>query len=240
MKIFWSVTVKVLTFALLAYCGIRVIFDCGYWAIPVGFLMVISFPLCTILHELGHMLFGAMVKIKAVPENVKQILLEWWGSSSCKIIPKTDKNLKSRIIFTTTGGLAVNFVFILLGVLALAVPAIPTGLCALLPASFHLFALNALPIMLDGGKTDGLVIYELAKNEDTAKVMLAVLAVQAQMLNGQPVDEKLLFEVPQIQEDDPSFISLTELRYEYFKAKGDEQEAEKYALRLEELKKEYM
>ncbi len=73
--------------------------------------------------------------------------------------------------------------------------------------------------------------------------MLAVLTVQAQVLNGKPikeVDESLLFSVPQIQEDDPAFISLTELRYEYFKAKGEEEQAEKFKTRFEELKKEYM
>ena len=36
-----------------------------------------------------------------------------------------------------------------------------------------------------------------------------------------------------------SFIALTELRYEYFKAKGETAQAEKYKARFEELKKEY-
>lgn len=245
MKTACSVIIKVLSFALLAYSGIRIIFDCGYWAVPVGIITVISFPLSTLLHELGHMLFGAIVKIKAVPSDknfktfLKNTFMEWWGASSCNIIPKTDKKLKARLLFTAFGGLAINFVFILLGVLALCVPAVPTVLCALLPASFHLFAMNLLPFSFNCGKTDGLIIYEIIKDEDTSKVMLAVLKVQAQILAGKPIseiDKSLLFDVPQICEDELSFISLTELRYEYFKAAGDFQEAQKYAERLESLK----
>ena len=69
------------------------------------------------------------------------------------------------------------------------------------------------------------------------------MTAQAQILAGKPaeqLDKKLLFGVPQIREDDPAFISLTELRYEYFKGKGDEAEAQKYKERLEDLKKQYM
>ena len=103
-----------------------------------------------------------------------------------------------------------------------------------LPSSVYLFFLN-----LYGSSSDAAVCENLLSNTDEAKVMLAVLTVQAQVLNGKPieeVDEKLLFDVPVIQEDDPSFISLTELRYEYFKAKGETEQAEKYKSRLEDLK----
>ena len=42
MKTACSVIIKVLSFALLAYSGIRIIFDCGYWAVPVGIITVSS------------------------------------------------------------------------------------------------------------------------------------------------------------------------------------------------------
>ncbi|MDE7440453.1 MAG: hypothetical protein K2N23_08105 [Clostridia bacterium] len=247
MKLIWSIAVAMATFVLLAYCGIRVIFDSNSWitAVAVGIIMVFSFPLSAILHELGHTLFSAMVKIKAVPDNnfLKETFLNWLGASSCKIIPKTENSLRARIIFTATGGTAVNLIFIVLGIVALCVHAVPTGLCALLPASFHLLALNALPLNLDNGKSDGEIILELLKNKDEAKVMLAVLKIQAYVLSGKPIseiDEKLLFEVPQIREDDLSFISLCELRYEYFTAKGDTSNAEKWRTRLEDLKQQYL
>ena len=247
MKIAWSIAVKIVAFVLLAYCGIRVIFDSNSWisAVIVGIVMVLSFPLSAILHELGHTLFGSIVKIKAVPDKnfLKDTLLYWWDASSCKIIPKTEKNLRARIIFTAFGGVAVNLIFIVLGIVALCVPAVSTGLCALMPASFHLLALNILPFNFDNGKSDGEIILQLLKNEDEAKVMLAVLQVQAHILNGKPIaeiDEKLLFDLPQIREDDLSFISLCELRCEYFTAKGDSANAEKWHTRFEELKQEYL
>ena len=247
MKLVWSIAVKVASLALLAYCGIRVIFDSSHWAIAVtvGVIMVLSCPISAILHELGHIIFGSAVKIRAVPDKnfVKNTFFNWWDSSSCKIIPKTDKGLKGRIIFTAIGGSAVNAVFIILGVIALCVKAVPTELCALLPASVHLLALNALPISYDSGKSDGEIVLQLLKNGDGAKVMLAVLTVQAQILNGKPIaetDEKLLFDLPQIREDDESFIALCELRAEYCSAKGDKENAEKWRTRFEQLKEEYL
>ena len=83
----------------------------------------------------------------------------------------------------------------------------------------------------------------LVEKTDSAKVTLAVLIVQAQALQGKKIEEiaeKLLFDLPQIEEDDLSFISLTELRYEYFKAKNDIDNAEKWRVRFEELKQEYL
>ena len=247
MKLIWSIAVKVASFALMAYCGIRVILDSSHWcwAVLTGIIMVLSCPLSAILHELGHTLFGATVKVNAVPDKGFFIdtFLYWWNSSSVKIIPKTDRGLRWRIIFTALGGSAVNLIFIILGIVALCVPSVPTELCALLPASAHLLALNALPVSYDSGKSDCEIISELIKNGDEAKVMLAVLTVQAQVLNGKPigeVDEKLLFDISQIQEDDASFISLCELRAEYFTAKGDSENAEKWRTRFEQLKEEYL
>lgn len=238
-----SIVLIVLSLALLGYCVYAISMEFGYlgeWGkILCIFASLVCILLVTPVHELGHMLFGACVKIKAKPK----ITLRLDSPSFCKIIPKTDKNLKGRIIFTTFGGLAVNLIFIILGVVALFVPAVPVWLSVALPPSFYLFVLNALPLSFSTGKTDGLVILELAKNTDNAKVLLAVLTVQAQVLNGKPieeVDEKLLFDLPQIQEDDQAFISLTELRYEYFKAKGEEDKAELWKNRFEELQKEYL
>ncbi len=235
-----NIFVLILSLAVGAYCVYASSAARENWAfIPMNAaLVLLFFPLATIFHEVGHMLFGATVKIK-----VAAVRIRIFQSSSIKIVPKTDKNLKGRMIFTSFGGLFLNLIFIALGTLALFIAETPTEISAVLPASLYLFVFNAIPLELESGKTDGLVISELTKNTDTAKVMLAVLTVQAQVLNGKPieeVDEGLLLNVPQIREDDISFISLTELRYEYFKAKGDEEQAEKYRARFEELKKEYM
>lgn len=236
-----AISIILFILSLLIGAGCMFVVYNDYGQTPLSFLyligMIASFPLHSLWHELGHIVFGAIAKIKAVPEikGSKKV----FGWSSCKIIPKTHKNLKGRIIFTALGGLAFNFLLIVLGVVSLFVKAVPSAISiCVLPASFYLFAFNAIPFLLEDGKTDGLVINELAKNDDNAKVTIAVLTVQAQILSGksiEEVDEKLLFDLPVIQEDDAAFISLTELRYEYFKAKGNEEQAQKYKQRLDGL-----
>lgn len=207
----------------------------------LGVAAILSLPVCSLLHELGHVLFGVFSKIHA-KMNLKSIFV-FFKPSSCEIIPCTDKAIKKRLIITTIGGLAVNLIFIIFGIIAITVKAVPIYLAMITPASFYLFVINICPMETGGGKTDGLLISEIYKGEDSAKVMLSVLTVQAQVLNGKPiaeVDEQLLFNLPQIQEDDPAFISLTELRAEYFAAKGDEENAQKYQSRFEQLKNDYL
>jgi len=209
----------------------------GLWAIAVWAAMILALPFSSLLHELGHMLFGAICKIKAVPQ------FKLFGSSSCKLIPKTDKRLKWRVIITAHGGLIINCLLFLLGMVALSVKECPEWLALFMPANIYLYIMNDMSVEFDGGKTDGLISWEIYSGADAGKVLLAVLTVQARVLNGTPIeqiDEKLLFDLPQIREDDPAFISLTELRYEYCKAKGDTENAEKYKARFEILKEEYM
>ena len=49
------------------------------------------------------------------------------------------------------------------------------------------------------------------------------------------IDEGLLLDVPQLPEDDINFIILTQLRYEYYLAKGNDSEAYKYFMRYQQL-----
>ena len=212
--------------------GIVLWLEYDLWALACYAAIILALPFASLMHELGHMLCGAMVKIRAVP---KFSLL---GSSSVQLIPKTDKNLRPKLIFTAMGGLAVNFIIIVISFLPIYFKVLPAWVTVFLPSSVYLFMLN-----LYGENTDGRVLSNLLGNSNEAKVMLAVLTVQAQVLKGKPIaeaDEKLLFDLPVIREDDPSFISLTELRYEYFSAKGNEEEAQKYKQRYEELKKQYL
>ena len=208
----------------------------GLTAIAIYVAMVLALPFSSLMHEFGHIVVGAMCKINAVPK------LSLFGSSSCKIIPKTDKNLKWRVFFTAKGGVAFNALFFLLGLAALSIKDCPVWPTLFMPASIYLFILNDIPSEFAQGKNDGLICSEILNDTNEAKVMLAVLTVQAQVLNGKPiqeVEESLLMDLPVIREDDPAFISLTELRYEYFNAKGDGEQAEKCKARLEQLK-EYL
>ncbi len=235
---------KILYFCLAVFCALLltapmaviVWYEYNLWSIAVYISMLLALPVCSAFHELGHMLFGAILKIKAVPH------FSLFGSSFCDVIPKTHKNLRSKLIVTALGGLIINAIFIFLGYLPSFTP-VPVWLCVFLPASIYLFVLNALPAEYAEGRSDGQICLELIGNTDVAEVMLAVLTVQAQIAEGTPikdVNKRLLFSLPQICEDEPAFISLLELRAKYCKAVGDEINAESYMRRFEYLKKEYM
>ncbi len=222
---------------LAVWCGFVCWYEYGLWSLAVCFSVIAAFPLSSLLHELGHMFFGLLCKIKTSPD------FKIFGSSSCALMPRGDKSLKSRLCITAAGGLIVNLLFVVLGIIALCVPACPTFLCAFLPASAYLFVLNAFPAIYSGGKTDGLVISGLLRGDDEARVTLAVMTVQAQIAEGKPIaeiNESQLFDLPQISEGEQAFIALTQLRYEYCRAKGDGEKAEFYKRRFEELEKEYL
>lgn len=229
---------SILAFVVLAgLYGTACWYELELWAIAVWVAMIAAIPLSSLLHELGHMLFGAISGIKAKPR------FSLLGSSSCALIPKKDTKIKARVVATAYGGLIINLLIgVVCGVLV-SFDIAPVWLSALIPANLYLCILNVIPAHFSSGKTDGLVIDEIIKGKDDGKVLIAVLTVQAQVLNGKPIDEveeELLFNLPQIREDDQGFIALTELRYEYMKAKGNEEEAQKYKQRFEQLKNDYM
>lgn len=237
MKVF---TVTVSVAAALFFAGVLGYLywiEFGLWAIAIYAAMLLALPFSSLMHELGHMLFGAICRIKAKPQ------FRLFGSSSCSLLPKTHKNLRARVYFTAKGGVIVNLLFFILGLVAILARGVPSWLALFAPASVYLYILNDMPVEFAGGKTDGLVCYQLLTRSAEAVVMLAVLGVQARVLNGQSIteiEESALFDLPQIREDDPAFISLTELRYEYCKAVGDEKSAESYKERFERLKEEYL
>ena len=105
-KLIFSLSVKAVTFVLLALCGIEIILNSSGVVITVlvGIIAVLSFPIASVLHESGHMLFGSFVKIKAIPDSknflsfILESLLDFGKPQSCKIIPKTDKKLRKALI----------------------------------------------------------------------------------------------------------------------------------------------
>lgn len=237
--------------------AISVVFIMGYIALCIWRMMaenaagltvvlwiimfVVSELTAGVFHELGHALFGLFSGLRGKISISSTFSLD--RPLSVGVVPRTDKNLKGRMIVTSLGGLAVNLIFIGAGILALAVPQIPIWISGIAVSNISVFIDNVLPVEYKTGKTDGLVISELLRNEPSAQVMLAVLAVHAHILGGksiETVDKSLLFDVPQIREDDASFISLVELRARYCRAVGDIENADKYQARFEQLKAEYI
>ncbi|MCD8306760.1 MAG: hypothetical protein LUD51_00820 [Clostridia bacterium] len=218
-------------------CAALVIVFCAYayawWIIAVALAVVIFIPLGSWLHELGHKLFGAMAHVKT------RMHFSVFGSSYCDVWTDRSKGLRSRLITTSLGGLAVNLLCIILGIIALSVHAVPVCISFVLPASVYLFVLNAFPCTLGDGDTDGMAVLGLIRLDDEAKVTLAVMSVQADAESGTPLEDierERLEGLPQIQEDSPAYIALLKLKEQYYTATGDEDAASGCRERLEALK----
>lgn len=146
--------------------------------------------------------------------------------------------MKARMIVTTGAGLFFELLVILLGVISLCVPTVFVFFCVLLPYALYSFIVNVAPVEYASGKTDGLVLFELIANKPTAHVLLAILEIQGSVHGGKlmsELDEGMFLDVPQLPEDDINFIILTQLRYEYYLAKGNDSEAYKYFCRYRDL-----
>lgn len=206
--------------------------------------IVVCYELSLQSHECGHKFFGIFVgmDVKLKPNKL------FSNSLGCEISPRHSTSIKPRFIVTAAGGLIVNLALLITGIVFCFLPVDIFGestavvvviLRALVPTSFYILAVNALPLEYESGKTDMLAIVQAVRGDDSWKVAEAVLTVQGMVYRGIPlkdVDEDLLLNVPQLPEDDSNFVILTELRYEYYKARGDRKKADFYKKRYEDIK----
>ncbi len=202
--------------------------------IPVYIILMFFGALVVeIVHEGAHFLVGACCSM-----GVKLPKFHIFKSSSVDVFPKGARCMRLRFVLTAGAGLFFNLILIIVGVIAFAVPSVPPFLGVALPYAFYSFVINGAPLEYGSGKTDGLVIAEALSHSDSSQVMFAILRVQGLVNAGvmlKDVDESMLTDVPQLPEDDINFIVLTQLRYEYYLAKGDDVTAKKYLSRFNEL-----
>lgn len=238
-----KVTVTVaaaVSLALAGYCGYAfcVRIDAAgmelYALIPVYIIsLLIGAFIAEVLHESGHLIFGLCCRM-----GMKMPKISLFKSSSVEMFPYGERAMKFRMVVTSAGGLFFGALLIVLGACALALPQISVILCVPMPYAVYSFIVNAAPVEYASGKTDGLIICELLANAPCAVVMLAILRIQGLIHTGvrlQDIEESRFFDVPQLPEDDINFIILTQLRYEYYLAKGNDSEAYKYFARYKEL-----
>ncbi|MDE7087885.1 MAG: hypothetical protein K2O67_06810 [Clostridia bacterium] len=205
-----------------------------YAMIPVYIILVaLGGFFVEMVHEGAHFLFGAMLSM-----GVKVPKIRLFKSSSVEVFPKGAKGLRARFIITAGAGLFFDFLLIALGVVAFAVPSVTPVLGIMLPYAFYQFVVNVIPTEYAGGKTDGALIVEGFSRNPVSQVLFAVLKIQGLIGAGVPlkeIDESLFLDVPQIAEDELYFIILTQLRFEYYEATGNDPEAYKYFLRYKDL-----
>ena len=205
-----------------------------YALIPIYLILVFVAAFADeLIHEGAHIIVGLICLM-----GPKLPKIRIFRSSSVEVFPYGSKHMRARMALTAAAGLFFDFLLIALGVIALAVPSVPAFFCVVLPYALYSFIINVVPFEYKSGKTDGLVVWELIRNVPTAQVMIAILKIQGLQHSGKllrELDEGLFLDVPQLPEDDVNFIILTQLRYEYYLAVGNDSEAYKYFMRYKDL-----
>lgn len=161
-------------------------------------------------------------------------------------IPEGTENLAKRLKKMSLGGIIAS------GVLTIcsAVPLFFCGklpyqlyciLAISLPVSAYYFFGNALPMISNGVRNDGAVIYGLSRDDDESKVLVSLLSIHAELNAGKTpaeIDEKYYFDLPQLPEDNHKFYMLLDARFNYYVDKGDFENAKKIIERITTLKEE--
>lgn len=205
-----------------------------YVLIPIYIILVVLAAFADdLIHEGAHLLVGLICLMGVKPPKIRI-----FRSSSVDVFPYGSKHMRLRMAITAAAGLFFDFLLIALGVISVAVPSVPAFFCVVMPYALYAFIINVVPFEYKSGKTDGLVVWELITNKPTAQVMVNILKIQGLQHSGalmRELDEGLFLDVPQLPEDDVNYIILTQLRYEYYLAVGNDPEAYKYFMRYKDL-----
>ncbi len=208
------------------------------------------------VHEFGHIVAGKSNKFTLISftvwffrwNKVKDKLrfsFVMMGDESgyTEMVANGTDNLEKRYKTLTLGGIFASLAMTVVSIIPLCLgDFLPMEvyylLSPFLPISAYYLLGNALPMSSEGVRNDGAVVYGLNKQDDVSMVTLSLMAMQSEILGGKTpaqVDQKYYFEVPQLPEDDLTFIMLLSARYAYYLDKGDYENAKKITERLSTL-----
>ena len=192
----------------------------------------VSSFLCCAFHEAGHVLFGACCgfRFHAVHVWFVHVFRSGRGvrmafgrapqedAGSAEMLPVAACGLRGRYALTAAGGLLFSFLWFaaafLVFLFAASVHFAAYALVAAsLPYAFYLFLVNLIPFTQP--PTDGAVVLGLLRWDASAQTMVALLSVECCLMQGQTpaqIAEAYYYGVPQLPEDDPYFILLTDHR----------------------------
>ncbi len=231
----------------------------------IGFIVlgaIISGFIVAVSHELGHYLAGKKRGFKLYciviwffkwtiigKKKRFSFTLPLDESGYTEMIPMHGDDMANRYKKMTKGGIYGPLILMLVGIIPLilvyfvSIPLVIFCIWSmLLPmGAYYLFG-NILPMSTAGVLNDGAVILGLKNNDDVSKVTVALLKIQSELYNGKTpgeIDQTLLFDLPQLAEDQPVFAMLLDARYNYYLDKEDYENAKKTSDRLMEIL-EYM
>lgn len=218
--------------------------------------IIISGFICAVLHELGHLVGAKSCKFNVVSfcvwffrwEKLKTginfSLCFPDDTGSTEFYPKSSDNLEKKFAKTTSLGLVFSVIPILFCIPIFFVKTLPVFvfilLSCFLPVGLYSLVSNAIPLVENGVRNDGAVLYGIRTNDDTTKVMFSLLKIQVELYGNKSykdIDQKLFFDLPQLPEDDLYFAMLLMNRYRYYLDRGEYENAKKTLDRLISLKK---
>ena len=239
-------------FAVVAVCNSR--YSEQLLAVMLKFLVgaICAGLLNAFVHELGHLIAGKkngfafsemcvwFFRWKKVKNKIRfNLVMLGEEAGYTDMIPTSTDNLAVRLKKMTLGGIIASAVLTVLGVVPFFIPNLSSWVFCILsmffPISAYFFVSAALPSSSGGVRNDGAVVYGLKKDDDTTKVTLNLLAIQAELYAGKTpseIDENLYFDLPQLPEDDVNFTMLLNARYLYYLDKEDYENAKKTTDRL--------
>ncbi len=208
---------------------------------------IVAGVLNAFVHELGHLIVGK--KNNFVFSSIVVWFFKWKKEGNktkfslvfmgeeagyTEMIPRDADNVRTGYMKMTRGGIIASFIFMILGIPPLFMPFLPVWIFSIwsmfLTIGIYYFLGVILPISTNGVFNDGAVLYNIRHNTDTAKVMINLLKIQANLYTGKTpseIDESLYFDLPQLPEDDVNFALLLHARYMYFVDKKDYENAKK-------------
>ncbi len=250
MSRFWNIFNNLLSFVLTIGLLVFAILMCNNNYQVDNVLLIVAFMLVgavvagflsTLMHELGHLIFGKIKKFDLLSFSVWFFRWTKYGkevefsftlpleeAGSCEMVSKCTENLAKRYRWMIFGGFLFTFIAMAMGILAFVIPNLPYQIyCVLvmfLPMGAWTLLCNFLPMTNNGVKNDGAEYFDLVRNNDGAKVTISLLSIESQLYNGKTpseVDEKYYFDIPQLPEDDYKFLLLLNARYYYHLDKGE-------------------
>lgn len=206
--------------------------------------LIASLVFAPIIHELGHVSLGLLMKMDYV--YVKCFCFKFYlkdgkkrfafaspfAADQTQMLPKRGGNMQKRASLYTLGGLIYSGTFLSI-ILAAAILTVCLGapaytLFGILPYTAYLFFLNVAPFEYASGKTDVSVYRGIRRNDDVEKCMLSAMEIQGQLFEGKSfseIDESYYFDLPQLCEDEPLYAVLLDLRYRYYLEKEEMEKA---------------
>lgn len=223
--------------------------------------VVVFVVLNSVLHELFHVIAGAINGFKIVSYRV--LWFKWYSREGkvkftlapvgdqigeAELLPTRYDDIEKRYKKVALAGIIANCVLFVVGIVCMFFWHLWTvdesviwfRLTAFaMPVSLYFILANALPMTIDFYRNDGAVIYGILKKDDSTTVSFSLMKIQSMLYQGKTpseIPEELYFDLPQLREDDPNFIMLLSARYSYYLDKGDLEKAKEVVTRLLTLK----